>query len=63
MGLDVVHVYALELRDGKTFVKTEESVEGVMARLFRRPLQKKMDKSIQNGLRSLKLEAERLATS
>jgi hypothetical protein len=63
MGLDVVHVYGLEPRDDKTFVKTVESVEGVMARLFRWPLQKKMDKSIENGLRSLKVEAERLATS
>lgn len=63
MGLSAVHVYTLELRDGRTFVRTEESVEGLLARLLKRPLQKTMNKSIENGLRSLKAEAERRATT
>ena len=39
MGLNAVHVYTLEPRDGATFVKTEESVEGLLARISKRPLE------------------------
>ena len=59
MGLDVIHVYTLEMRDGKTFVETKESVEGLLARLLRGPLQKTMNKSLERGLRALKVEAGR----
>jgi hypothetical protein len=40
-------------------VRTQESVEGVTARLFRGPIKKRMDGAIDAGLRSLKAEAER----
>jgi hypothetical protein len=63
MGLNAVHVYTLEPRDGVTIVKTDESVEGLLARLFKRPLQKTMNKSIENGLSALKAEAERRTTT
>jgi len=59
MGLNAVHIYTLERRDGTTSVKTEESVEGLLARLFTRPLRAKMNTSIRKGLQSLKIEAER----
>ena len=61
MGLNVIHVYGLEPRDGGTSVRTQESVEGVTARLFRGPIKKRMDGAIGAGLRSLKAEAERRA--
>jgi hypothetical protein len=61
MGINVIHVYGFEPRDGGTLVHTDESVEGVTARLFRGPLKKRMDSSIDLGLRSLKAEAERRA--
>ena len=61
MGLNVIHVYGLEPRDGGTSVRTQESVEGVTARLFRGPIKKRMDSAIDAGLRSLKAEAERRA--
>jgi uncharacterized protein YndB with AHSA1/START domain len=59
LSINAVHEYRLEPRDGKTFVRTEESYEGLIARLFRRPLQKTLDEALEEGLRHLKAEAER----
>jgi hypothetical protein len=42
-------------------VLTEESYEGLVARLFRRPLQNALDRALDNGLRHLKVEVERRA--
>jgi hypothetical protein len=58
-GIDAIHVYALEPRGGKTFVTTEESYDGFVARRFRRQLQKRLDRALEDGLRHLKSEAER----
>ncbi len=63
MGIDAIHVYRLEPRDGNTFVRTKESYEGLVARLFRGPLQKTLDKALVEGLRHLKAEAERRANA
>jgi uncharacterized protein YndB with AHSA1/START domain len=62
LGIDAVHVYALEARDGTTIVRTEESYDGLVARLFGGRLQKTLDSALANGLRHLKAEAERQAT-
>jgi uncharacterized protein YndB with AHSA1/START domain len=59
-GLKATHVHRFEVRDGKTLVRTEESFDGLLARLFRRRLQKTMDGALRDGLRHLKVEAERL---
>ena len=58
-GIKAVHVYRLEPRAGKTFVRTEESYEGLVARVFRGQFQKTLDKALEDGLASLKNEAER----
>jgi hypothetical protein len=58
-GLKAIHVYALEARNGKTLVRTEESYDGLVARLFRARLQKTLDGALESGLRHLKAEAER----
>jgi hypothetical protein len=58
-GIDAIHFWWLEPRDGRTFVRTAESYDGVMARLFRRRLQRALDDALANGLRYLKAEAER----
>jgi uncharacterized protein YndB with AHSA1/START domain len=60
-GIDAVHVWRLEPRDGATLVRTEESFGGVLARLFRRPLRKTLTRALESGLRHLKAEAERRA--
>jgi len=59
MGLNVIHVYRLEPRGDKTVVRTDESVDGIPARLFRGPIRKRMDNAIEIGLKGLKTEAER----
>jgi hypothetical protein len=62
LGIRAVHFWHLEPRDGRTFVRTEESYDGLVSRLFGRQLQKTLDKALEDGLRHLKAEAERRAT-
>jgi hypothetical protein len=63
LGIDAIHFWHLEPRNGVTFVRTEESFEGLVARLFRRSLQRTLDRSLADGLAYLKAEVERRATS
>jgi uncharacterized protein YndB with AHSA1/START domain len=58
LGIDAVHFWYLEPRDGKTLVRTQESYGGLVARLLRRSLQKTLDRALADGLRYLKAEAE-----
>ncbi|MDQ3874833.1 MAG: hypothetical protein M3322_04675 [Actinomycetota bacterium] len=60
-GIDVVHVWRFEPRDGATFVRTEESFDGVAACMFRGPLRKTLASALESGLRHHKVEAERRA--
>jgi uncharacterized protein YndB with AHSA1/START domain len=59
LGIRAVHVWRLDPRDSGTFARTEESYEGLVARLLRRSLQKTLDKALADGARYLKAEAER----
>jgi uncharacterized protein YndB with AHSA1/START domain len=59
LGIEAIHVYALEARDGVTLVRTEESYDGLVARLFRGRLRQTLERSLESGLRHLKSEAER----
>ncbi len=61
LGIRAVHVWHLSAQNGKTFVRTEESYDGLMARVLRRSLQKTLDAALANGARYLKAEAERVA--
>jgi uncharacterized protein YndB with AHSA1/START domain len=58
-GIKARHVYRLEPRGEGTLVHTEESYEGLVARLLRGSLQKTLEKGLSDGLRYLKAEAER----
>ena len=58
-GIEAMHVYALEPHDAVTLVRTEESYDGLVARIFRGRLQKALERSLETGLRHLKAEAER----
>jgi uncharacterized protein YndB with AHSA1/START domain len=58
IGLDAIHVWHLEPRNGGTFVRTEESYEGLLASLLRRPLQRTLNRALASGLRYLKTEVE-----
>jgi hypothetical protein len=59
LGIKAIHVHTFEPRDGKTVVRTEESYDGVVAHLFRRRLQRTLDRALQGELQHLKAEAER----
>ena len=61
LGITAIHFWWLDGRAGTTFVRTAESYEGLVARLFRWPLQKTLESGLENGLRYLKEEAERRA--
>jgi hypothetical protein len=57
-GIKAIHVHTFEPRAGGTLVRTEESYDGLVARLFRRRLQKTLDTTLDDELRHLKTEAE-----
>jgi uncharacterized protein YndB with AHSA1/START domain len=59
MGIIAVHVYRLEPHGEGTRVHTEESFDGLIARLLKRPTRRTLQKGIDRGLASLKREAER----
>ena len=59
LGIRGLHFWWLEPRDGKTEVRTKESFEGLVASIFRWPLQRTLDKALAEGLRDLKAEVER----
>jgi hypothetical protein len=59
LGIDAVHVWRLDHRDGRTLARTEETYTGLVARILRRPLQRVLDKTLTDVARHLKAEAER----
>ena len=62
-GIKARHVYRLEPRREATLVHTEESYEGLVARLLRSSLQKTLEKGLSDGLRYLKNDTERRPTA
>jgi hypothetical protein len=58
LGIRAVHVWHLTSTNGRTLARTEESYEGLVARILRRPLQKMLDKTLTDGVSHLKAEAE-----
>jgi uncharacterized protein YndB with AHSA1/START domain len=59
LSIKAVHEWHFEPSNGGTRVETEESFSGLLARLFRGPLQKTLDRSTESGLEHLKRESER----
>ena len=59
LGIGAIHFWWLEPREAGTLVRTAESYDGLVARLFRRSLQKVLDEALQSGLGHLKDEVER----
>jgi len=58
IGIKAIHVWKLEPINGKTLVTTEESWEGIHVKFFRKYFRKMLEKSIQAGLKYLKIAAE-----
>jgi uncharacterized protein YndB with AHSA1/START domain len=61
-GIKARHVYVLEGRATNTLVRTSESYDGLVARLFRRQLRKTLDRALVDGLHHLEAELERRAS-
>jgi hypothetical protein len=61
LGIKAVDTFSLEPSDGGTLVRQGESWDGLAARLFRSRMERTLRTSLQDGLRSLKAEAERRA--
>ena len=59
LGIRAIHVWELSDRDGGTQVHTEESFEGLIARLFCGIARKMLAKALTQGISSLKAAAER----
>ncbi len=59
LGISAIHVWRLEARNGKTLARTEESYDGLVARVLRRSLQKMLDTALTDGAGYLKAEAEK----
>jgi hypothetical protein len=62
LGIRAIHVWRLEAQNGKTLARTEESYDGLVARLLRRSLQKMLDSALADGAGYLKAEAERTSS-
>ena len=63
MGIKAVHVFRLEPRDGGTLVRSEESWDGVVARVLKSYSRRTIESAITNVLGHLKTEAERRAAA
>lgn len=59
-GASAIHIWEFEaLENGKTLVRTKESMEGWLVNLLKGMMMKKLDESLQLWLNALKEEAER----
>lgn len=61
LGIDAVHVWRFEPRDGHTVATTAESWAGWLPRLLRGPMRRQLQNALDAGLPRLKAESERRA--
>jgi hypothetical protein len=59
MGIDAIHMWRFEVSPGGAIASMEESFSGLVARLFRKRLQRQLDATTKKGLEMLKAVAER----
>jgi uncharacterized protein YndB with AHSA1/START domain len=59
LGIDAVHVWTLDPRNGHTWARTQESWSGLAVRLLQPLAAGMLKKSLETGLRRLKVECER----
>jgi uncharacterized protein YndB with AHSA1/START domain len=63
MGIKAVHVFRFQANGGGTLARSEESWEGLLARLLKGYSRKTLDRGIGSVLAHLKAEAERRAAA
>jgi hypothetical protein len=59
MGIDAVHVFRFEASDGGTLARSDESWDGLLARVLKGYSRKSLERAITRVLAALKAEAER----
>lgn len=57
-GIRAMHLWELQERDGGTLVRTVESFDGFIAKLFRSPVKRMLEKTLRQALEDLKKETE-----
>ena len=61
LGIRAIHVWIFEERADGILVRTEESFDGVLARLFAKSMRRMLVSSLAKGLEALKTECERIS--
>ncbi len=61
LGIRAVHTWTFESEGSGTRVRTEESFDGLLVRLFAGPMRRMLAASLNKGVAALKIEAERRA--
>ena len=59
LGMDAVHVWHFEARENGVLARTEESLDGTLARWFQGQLQQSLQRSLTESLRLLSSECKR----
>ncbi len=59
LGMDAIHIWEFEARDDGLFARTEESLDGTLARWFSGQLQGKLQTALSESLRLLASECKR----
>ena len=58
LGITARHVWRLEPADGRTIVRTSESFNGFLARIFRIPFQRMLEQTLDQGVVKLRTAVE-----
>lgn len=59
LGIRAIHVWTFQETDRGVLVRTEESFDGLLARLLVGPVRRMLSSSLEKGLQALKAECER----
>jgi hypothetical protein len=59
MGVFAIHNWTLVEKEGKTVVSVDESMEGLLAKIFKKSFSKNLEKGMQTWLDLLKKECEK----
>jgi hypothetical protein len=62
LGIRAIHVWTFEEQADGVLVRTEESFEGVLARLFAKSMRRMLAAALTRGLDALKTECERISS-
>jgi hypothetical protein len=63
IGVHAIHNWKLQSQNGATLVYTEESLDGILPKLFRKKFQETLTHTIANNLNDLKTFCEKKASS